>query len=76
MPTSGLSGKPVFGEYDYFADHSQEGELEIQQVCRNDVWASTRSIVITLWQSPNCVEAQCKLHTLRLQVSDRSPTGD
>ena len=75
-PTSGLSENPNYGEYVYFADHPQEGELEIQQVCPNDVWASTRSIVVTPWQSPHSVEAQCKWHTLRLQVSDRSPTGE
>ena len=62
-PTSGLSVNPNYGEYIYFADHPQEGELEIQRVWPNDVWASTRSIVVTSWQSPNSVEAQCKLHT-------------
>ena len=67
--TSALSEDPNYGEYIYFADHPQEGELEIQQICQNDhhdVWAFTRSIVVTLWQSPSSVQAQCKSHTLRL----------
>ena len=74
--TSGLPENPTYGEYVYFADHPQEGELEIQQVCPDDVWASTRSIVVTLWQYPHSIQAQCKLRALRLLVSDRSPTGN
>lgn len=72
-PTSGLSGNPVYGDYDYFVDHSKEGELEIQQVCRDDVWASTRVVELILSES---VESQCKSHTLCLQVTDLSLIGD
>ena len=75
-PTSGLSENPSYGEHVYFADHPQEGELEIQQVCPDDVWASTRSIVVTPWQYPHSIEAQCKLRALRLLISDRSPTSN
>ena len=75
-PISGLSENPVYGEYSYFANHPQESELEIQEISRGDVWASTRSIVVTPWQSQPFVEAQCKLDTLCLQDSDRSPTVD
>ena len=62
-PTSSLSGNPNYGDYDYFVDHSQEGELEIRQVCRDDVWASTRVVEVMLSDS---AESQCKSHTLCL----------
>ena len=58
-PTSGFPKAANYGEHIFFADHCQEGELEIQQVRRSDVWASTRSIIVTLRQSPHAVETQC-----------------
>ena len=75
-PTSGLSGNPNYGEYDYFADHSEEGDLEIQQFVRNDIWTSTRLINVRLWESSLSIQAQCKLPTVCLQGSDVSPTGE
>ena len=59
-PGPGFPQSPDYGDYTYFADHSKDGEIRIQEDPRSDAWAVTRSIVITFRQAPNSVEEQCR----------------
>ena len=67
-PMPGFPQIPNYEDYIFFADHPQEGSLELQEVHRKDKWASTRSIIVTLGQSSHSVEGQlegqCRLPDL------------
>lgn len=59
-PKPGFPQSPDYGDYAYFADHSKDVEIRIQEDRRSDAWAVTRSIVITFRQAPKTFEEQCR----------------
>ena len=71
-PSSGFPRYPNYGEYIYVADCPQDGELEVREDRRSDAWATTRSIIVKMLQSPRSIEEQCRSLAFQRQVKEHS----
>ena len=69
---SGSLKYPSYGEHIYFADYPQDGELEFREDRKSDAWATTRSTIVKMLQSPRSIEEQCRFHAFHLQAREQS----